>query len=80
MSEQHAALLARQFVVSVDAYFDLPQTIKEYQDSMKLGAMQNYILNRTPAEQRDTEAKKEAALTAFADSIHARVEVLITVP
>lgn len=74
------ALLAKQLGVSVDDYFDQPTVIAAYRESITLGEMQNYILNHAPVAARDSEATEQAALDAFADGIHAKVQVLISVP
>jgi len=79
-TRQSISLLAQQLGVSVEAYFSQPQVIDGYRKLMTLKAMQGAILSTLPADQRANSANEQAALAAFAAGIHARVEVLITVP
>ncbi|HEX3723027.1 MAG TPA: hypothetical protein VHV31_09565 [Nitrolancea sp.] len=75
----NTALLAKQLGVSVGDYFDQPTVIAAYRDAMTLSEMQNDILNKTPTARSD-DAATEAALDTFADGIHAKVQILISVP
>lgn len=74
------AELAQQMGVSSDDYFALPSTIQGYREAMILGEMRHYILKRAPASQLGSETGEEAALDAFTNGIHAKVQVLIDVP
>jgi parvulin-like peptidyl-prolyl isomerase len=73
------ATRAQQLGVSVDDYFELPSAIQGYRQGMTLGEMQQYILNRSTISPPRSETQTEAALDAFANGIHAKVQVLIEV-
>lgn len=72
------APLAKQLGVSVEDYFDQPQVIQAYRESLVLGQMQKYVWNQVPANQRDSANEwQQAAITKFVAKIKANVRIMI---
>jgi hypothetical protein len=72
---------AKHMGASVDDYFDLPSVIQDYRQSLILGEMRQYILQRAPiTPERNSPSGEQAALDAFTDGIHANVRIVIDVP